>query len=103
MGQKAKIIWDELSVYIYITIGLIIYGTGVTLFMLPYEVTSGGVTGIASLIYFATGFEVQNSYLIINAALLLAAVHRARASFAGISGWASSCSSWLFTASSFRT
>lgn len=74
MGQKAKIIWDELSVYIYITIGLIIYGTGVTLFMLPYEVTSGGVTGIASLIYFATGFEVQNSYLIINAALLLAAV-----------------------------
>lgn len=74
MGQKAKIIWEELSVYIYITIGLIIYGTGVTLFMLPYEVTSGGVTGIASLIYFATGFEVQNSYLIMNAFLLLAAV-----------------------------
>ena len=44
MRRKAQIIWEEISVYVYISIGLIIYGTGVTLFMIPYQITSGGVT-----------------------------------------------------------
>ena len=75
MRSKAKIIWEEISVYLYISLGLIIYGTGVTLFMIPYQITSGGVTGISSLIFYATGtIEVQVSYLTINAFLLIAAV-----------------------------
>ncbi len=75
MRSKAKIIWEEISVYLYISLGLIIYGTGVTLFMIPYQITSGGVTGISSLIFYATGtIEVQVSYLTINAFLLVAAV-----------------------------
>ena len=75
MRRKAQIIWEEISVYVYISIGLIIYGTGVTLFMIPYQITSGGVTGISSLIFYATGtIEVQVSYLTINAFLLIAAV-----------------------------
>ena len=74
MRSKAKIIWEEISVYLYISLGLIIYGTGVTLFMIPYQITSGGVTGISSLIFYATGtIEVQVSYLTINAFLLIIA------------------------------
>jgi len=75
MGNKVKHIWEEISVYVFISIGLIFYGTGVTLFMIPYQITSGGITGISALIFYATGtIEIQVSYLIINAVLLIAAV-----------------------------
>ena len=35
--------------------------------MLPYQITTGGVTGIAAIIYYVTGIEIQVSYFIINA------------------------------------
>lgn len=65
---------DEIIDYVYISIALFFYAFGVTMFLLPYEITTGGVTGICSLIYYKTGFEVQYSYLIINAALLVLAI-----------------------------
>lgn len=60
--------------YIFIAIGLIFYAAGVTMFLLPYKITTGGVTGIASLIFYASGVEVQVSYLLINIALLVLAI-----------------------------
>lgn len=74
MKQRLKLIAAEASDYFYIAIALLIYAAGVTLFLLPYEITTGGVTGIASLIFFATGIEVQISYLIMNAILLVLAI-----------------------------
>ena len=74
MKTALRLSKSEIVDYIYITIALVFYAAGVTLFLLPYGVTTGGVTGIASLIYFATGFEVQNSYLMMNATLLILAV-----------------------------
>ena len=59
--------------YVYIVIGLIIYAVGFTCFMLPYEITSGGVSGISGLIYYSTGFNAAFSYLIINVFLMLIA------------------------------
>ena len=59
--------------YVYIVIGLIIYAVGFTCFMLPYEITSGGVSGISGLIYYSTGFNAAFSYLIINVCLMLIA------------------------------
>ena len=65
---------SEILDYLSITVGVTIYAAAVTFFFLPYKLTSGGVTGIGSLIYYATGFEVQYSYFIINAVLLLMAL-----------------------------
>ena len=59
--------------YVYIVIGLVIYAVGFTCFMLPYEITSGGVSGISGLIYYSTGFNAAFSYLIINVFLMLIA------------------------------
>ena len=42
--------------------------------MLPYSLTTGGVAGVSSIIYYATGIEVQVTYIIINAILLIAAI-----------------------------
>ena len=66
--------FQEIKDYLLITFGLFLYSFGLTYFMLPYEITTGGVAGVGSIIYYATGFEVQNTYLIVNAALLIAAI-----------------------------
>ena len=50
---------------------MILYGIGWTLFLLPNDITTGGVPGIASIVYFATGFPVQYTYFAINAVLLM--------------------------------
>jgi len=67
-------VWQESRDYFLITIGLICYAVGVTLFMLPYGITSGGVAGVSLIVYYATGIEVQITYLFINATLLVFAV-----------------------------
>lgn len=61
----------EMKDYLQIALGMIFYGIGWTVFLLPNDITSGGVPGIASIVYFATGFPVQYSYFIINFFLLL--------------------------------
>ena len=67
-------ILHELKDYALIAVGVILYAVGVTVFMLPYSLTTGGVAGVASIIYYATGVEVQVTYFIINAILLIIAI-----------------------------
>lgn len=64
----------ELKDYIFITLGLIVYAIGWAAFLLPYQITTGGTTGIGAIIYYSTGFPIQWSYLIINAVLMTFAI-----------------------------
>ncbi len=64
----------EVKDYIYITLGLISYAMGWAAFLLPYQITTGGTTGIGAIIYYATGFPIQWSYFIINAVLMTFAI-----------------------------
>ena len=57
---------SELKDYAIITLGVFLYAIGVTVFMLPYGLTTGGVAGAASIIYYVTGVEVQVTYIIVN-------------------------------------
>lgn len=65
---------QELRDYTVITLGLVLYSIGLTFFILPYEITTGGMTGVASLVFYASGFPVQYTYFAINITLLCAAV-----------------------------
>ncbi len=56
--------------YMLMTIGLFIFVFSWTVFLIPHEIAGGGVSGLASVINYATGFDVSYSYLIINAVLL---------------------------------
>lgn len=67
-------ILHELKDYTLISVGVALYALGVTVFMLPYSLTTGGVAGVSSIIYYATGVEVQVSYVIINSVLLIWAI-----------------------------
>ncbi len=66
--------WREIKDYTSITFGLACYALGWVLFMLPYQIVTGGVTGIAAMVYYATGVEIQITYFAINACLLGAAL-----------------------------
>lgn len=75
MNKLIHIDWrNEVEDYLFITFGLLLYAVGWTVFLLPYEIPSGGLTGISALIYYTTGLEMQVSYLIANVFLLLIAL-----------------------------
>ena len=64
----------EAKDYIMIAIGMLMYAIGWCVFLLPNELPSGAVPGVASIIFWGTGFPVQYTYLIINGFLLLLAL-----------------------------
>ena len=67
-------LFREMKDYLLIALGMIMYAVGWTVFLLPNNLPSGAVPGIASVVYWATGFPVQYTYLLINFALLLLAL-----------------------------
>ena len=74
MTIQHKIIWNETKDYLFITLGLMMYTIAFTVFLMPYEIVAGGVTGLSAIIYYATGFHLENTYLIINGLLLIVAL-----------------------------
>ena len=64
----------EIKDYVMITVGLLCYAAGWTFFLLPFQITSGGTAGIGAIIQYATGFEMQYTYILINSLLLIFAV-----------------------------
>lgn len=66
--------WQLLRDYLQMLLGTLIYTVGYTVFLLPYKIVSGGVTGISTVTYYLTGISAGNTYLIINIVLLLMAM-----------------------------
>ena len=69
-----QFILREAKDYIMIMIGMISYGVGWTVFLLPNDITTGGGPGIASIVYWATNIPVQYTYFTFNAILLMLAL-----------------------------
>lgn len=74
MNYSKTQIWQECKDYAGILLGLTTYALGFTCFILPYQITTGGLAGIAAIIFYATGFPVQYTYFLINLILLIAAI-----------------------------
>lgn len=74
MTIEKKIIWNEFKDYFFITLGLLMYTIAFTVFLMPYQIVAGGVTGLSAIIYYATGFHLENTYIIINLILLVVAL-----------------------------
>lgn len=67
-------IYNEIKDYLIITLALAIYSVSWTQLLLPYKIVTGGVTGIAAIIYYATDIPINLSYFVINAVLLVVAL-----------------------------
>jgi len=51
--------------------GLFVFVFSWTAFLIPHQIAGGGVSGLSSVIQYASGFKVAYSYIIINSILLL--------------------------------
>ena len=64
----------EVRDYMVIAIGMLSYCIGWGVFLLPNNITTGGVAGVSSILFWSTGIPVQLSYFAINFVLLMAAL-----------------------------
>ncbi len=71
--SKATLI-REAKDYTFITIGLVSYAIGWSVFFIPYQITTGGTTGIGAIVYYSIGFPIQYTYFIVNAVLMTFAI-----------------------------
>ena len=53
----------------FITLGLLLYSFGFTVFLMPYEIVTGGVAGISAIVFYATKFPIEYTYFGINVIL----------------------------------
>ena len=67
-------LWSIIRDYGLITLGLTLYVTGWTVFLIPQNMIGGGVSGIGAIVQYATGFPMGYTYAIINIILLLIAL-----------------------------
>jgi len=80
MGKKTNLkisrafIIQEIQDWSIIFFGLFLYSIGWTGFLLPNGITTGGVTGVAALVYFASAIPVGITYFCINGVLLLLSI-----------------------------
>ena len=64
-------LWSEVRSYAIMTLGLFIFAFAWIAFIIPQEIAGGGVIGLASITFYATGIPVSYTYFTINIILLL--------------------------------
>ena len=67
-------VWKETRDYLLLAIGMMSYCIGWAVFLLPNNITTGGIAGVSSLLFWGLQIPVNLSYFIINAILLLFAL-----------------------------
>lgn len=72
--KQTKRVVRELRDYLIILTGMVMGSIGWCVFLLPNHITMGGVPGISSVVFWATGIPVQYTYFCLNALLLIAAL-----------------------------
>ena len=69
--------------YLILTLGILIYVAGWTIFMIPNNLIGGGLTGVSSIIQYAVGIKMGYTYFGLNAILLVTAFVVIGANFGG--------------------
>lgn len=63
--------WNLVKEYALLTLGVMSYALGWSIFLLPNNLIGGGVSGFASILFYATGIPMGATYLVINIILLI--------------------------------
>ena len=90
MTLLKKNFWTGLKEYSLITLGVLLYVTGWIIFLIPNNMVGGGVTGLGSIVQYATGgaIKIGYTYFVVNAGLLIAALFTLGRSFGAKSVYA---------------
>ena len=71
-----KSLFTHIKEWLLVTLGILVYVTGWSIFLIPNNLIGGGVSGISSMIQYATNGTIQMgySYFFLNAVLIIAAI-----------------------------
>jgi uncharacterized membrane-anchored protein YitT (DUF2179 family) len=72
---------NSIKSYVVITIALFINALAWTAFIIPSEIVGGGITGLSTLIFYATGFPVGVTFFLINIVLIILGIKSLGLSF----------------------
>ncbi len=81
-------VWGFLKDFFAINLGMAIYALGWAAFLLPYHITTGGMTGMFAILYYVTKFPISAAVLIANAILLVISFKPLGWKFVGKSAYA---------------
>ena len=69
-----RTIYDNVRTYVVIAFGLLVISVAWTAFLLPHQISGSGVSGIAAIVFYATGVPMGYTYFAINVVLILIAL-----------------------------
>ncbi len=69
IGKKE--VWSFIRDVALINLGMAVYSIGWAVFLLPYRITTGGLSGLSAIVQYATGFPMQDTILLANIVLLI--------------------------------
>ena len=95
-----KQFWVGVKEYFLITLGVTMYVMGWIIFLIPNNMIGGGVTGLGSIVQYATSgvIKIGYTYFVVNAGLLVAALFTLGRSFGAKSIYAILLTSVLLNA-----
>lgn len=73
-GLKDKITRDALIAFFNITIGVVIVSLALNLFLIPNKLAAGGVSGLATVIFYTFGISVGPTIIFFNIVLIIVGV-----------------------------
>jgi len=81
--MNSKKFWVGVKEYFLITLGVTMYVMGWIIFLIPNNMIGGGVTGLGSIVQYATNgvIKIGYTYFVVNAGLLVAALFTLGRSF----------------------
>lgn len=85
MPVLKKTIFTVIKEYVLVVFGILLYVLGWSIFLVPNNLVGGGVTGIASIVQYATNGTIKmgGTYFVLNAALLVLALFTLGKQFGG--------------------
>jgi len=85
MPLKEKTILHHIKDYSILVLGLLMYVLGWTVFLVPNNLVGGGVTGVASIVQYAThgAIKIGYTYFTVNIILLIVAIFTLGKGFGG--------------------
>ncbi len=66
-----RTILHNVRTYVLMAFGLLIFSVAWTAFLLPHQISGSGVSGLAAIIFYATGIPMGYTYFAINVVLIL--------------------------------
>lgn len=77
MFKEGKINFKKMLVEIIETmLGALIMGFGISLFLLPNQLSSGGFSGVATIIYYLLNIPMGTTIIVLNIPLYLFAIYK---------------------------